>query len=202
MNIIEYIKSGILEQYVLGLTSEEESLEVEQAAAKYAEVQKEIEEISNALENYAISNAVQPSCKVKPFLMATIDYMERMEKGEAASFPPILNNTSKIEDYARWLSREDMILPVDAEDIFAKIICFTPELQTAIIWIKDYAPAEQHHDEQEKFLILEGTCDILIDDDTYSLVPGDYFAVPLHKTHIIKVTSENPCKVLLQRVAA
>ena len=52
------------------------------------------------------------------------------------------------------------------------------------------------------FLIVEGTCTILVENEVYQLVPGDYFAVPLHKSHILKVTSEIPCKVILQRIAA
>lgn len=202
MDIKEYILSGILEQYVLGALRDEEAIQVEEVASKYPEVQKEIEEIRSALEQYALESAVQPSRKVKPFLMATIDYMERMEKGEEPSFPPLLNETSTKIDFAPWLNREDMVLPKNPDDIYAKIISYTPELQTAIIWIKDSAPSEEHHDVHEKFLIIEGTCDILIDDNVYPLVPGDYFAVPLYKAHIIKVTSDIPCKVLLQRVAA
>ena len=64
------------------------------------------------------------------------------------------------------------------------------------------APAEVHDNEYEKFLIIEGTCDITVDEDVYSLVPGDYFSIPLYKSHNIKVTSTIPCKAILQRLAA
>ncbi len=202
MDIKEYISSGILEQYVLGTISKEESLQVEKIATMHTEVQKEIEEISKAIEQYAMENAVEPSRNVKTFLIATIDYMERMENGEAPSFPPALSATSTLADFASWLNREDMILPADAEDPYAKIIGYTPSQKTAIIWIKDSTPPELHHEEYEKFLIAEGTCNIIVEEKVYQLVPGDYFAVPLHKTHIIKVTSAIPCKVILQRIAA
>ncbi len=202
MDIKEYISSGILEQYVLGTISKEESLEVEKVAMMHTEVQNEIEEISKAIEQYAMENAVEPSRNVKTFLIATIDYMERMENGEAPSFPPALSASSTLADFASWLNREDMILPADAEDPYAKIIGYTPSQKTAIIWIKDSTPPELHHEEYEKFLIAEGTCNIIVEEKVYQLVPGDYFAVPLHKTHIIKVTSDIPCKVILQRIAA
>lgn len=202
MDIKEYIMSGILEQYVLGALHDEEATQVEEVASKYPDVQKEIDDIRNALEKYALENAVQPSRKVKPFLIATIDFMERMEKGETPSMPPLLNEDSTPSDFATWLNREDMVLPKDSDDIFAKIINYTPQLQTAIIWIKDSAPHEEHRDVYEKFLILEGTCDVIVDDVPHPLVPGDYFAVPLNKIHRIKVTSSIPCKVILQRIAA
>lgn len=202
MDIKEYILSGILEQYVLGTISKEESLEVEQAAEMHPEIRKEIADISKAIEHYAMANAVQPSRNVKTFLMATIDYIERIESGETPTFPPVLTESSTIVDFASWLNREDMFLPDEIQGPYAKIIGYTPSHKTAIIWIKDSTPPELHHDEHEKFLIVEGTCTILVENEVYQLVPGDYFAVPLHKSHILKVTSEIPCKVILQRIAA
>jgi len=202
MSVKEYISSGILEQYVLGAVTQEEAREVQRMAATHVEVRKEIEEISKALEQHAMDNAVMPSPKIKPFLMATIDYSERMESGETASFPPALTEKSKIIDYAQWLNRKDMYLPADADHLFAKIIGYTPEALTAIVWIKDFAPPEVHTNEHEKFLIVEGTCNIVVDQEVYSLIPGDFFTIPLHKTHKIIVTSQSPCKVILQRSAA
>lgn len=202
MDIKEYIASGILEQYVLGTISEEAILIVEQMAATYPEIKEEILSISYVLEQLAIENAVSPDQTIKPFIMATIDFMERMENGEQPSFPPILNDTSQLIDFASWINRDDMVLPSDAGDLYAKIIGYTPEATTAIAWIRGNAPVETHDKEYEKFLIIEGTCDIVVEDKIYQLVPGDYFAIPLHKSHQVRVTSSIPCKVILQRIAA
>ncbi len=197
----EYIESGILEQYVLGSTSQAESTEVELMAATDPAIRLEIEAIEEALEAYAMENAVAPNPVIKPFLLATIDYTERLKGGEPVTMPPVLNKNSVIEDYVPWLNRSDLLLP-DNDDIFAKIIGYTPEAVTAIVWIKEYAPQEVHDHEFEKFLIVEGTCDIVVGDEVHALVPGDYFAIPLHKNHLVKVTSTIPCKVILQRIAA
>ena len=202
MDIQEYIASGILEQYVLSIISPDEMLAVEQMAATYPEVKEEILLISDIIEKIAFENAVAPSKTVKPFLMATIDFMERMEGGEQPSFPPILNEASCIQDYAAWLQRNDMILPEDPGDLFAKIIGYTPQVTTAIAWIKGNAPIETHDKEYERFLIVEGTCDIVVEDTLHHLVPGDYFAIPLYKSHQVRVTSIVSCKVILQRIAA
>lgn len=202
MNIQEYIESGILEEYVLNTISPEEMLAVEKMAATYPEVKQEILLISDIFEKFAFENAIPPGETVKPFLMATIDFMERMEGGEQPTFPPILNEASTIEDFADWLQRSDMVLPNDAGDLFAKIIGFTPQATTAITWIKGNAPVETHDKELERFLIVEGTCDIAVEDTIYHLVPGDYFAIPLHKSHQVRVTSSIACKVILQRIAA
>ena len=202
MNVKEYIETGILEVYVLGLASKEEAEEVERMSIMHAEIKQELAEITIALEQYAQQNNIAPHPSLKPLLMATIDYTERLKGGEPQSFPPILNENSKIEDYGEWLNRKDMIAPVDFDEIFAKIIGYTPQVTSAIVWIKDMAPEEVHTNEYEKFLIVEGTCDITIGEKIYKLVPGDYLAIPLHLDHKVKVTSQTPCKVILQRIAA
>jgi len=198
----EFIASGILEQYVMGITTPNETEEVMQRAAADAAIRMEIESISKTLEDYAMRNAVAPNAYVKPFLIATIDYTERLTNGEVATFPPALHKDSKIADFEPWLNRPDMTLLDATEDLYAKIIGTTQDSVTAIVWIKDYAPQEVHDNEHERFLIIEGTCNIIVAEEVHALVAGDYFAIPLHKHHMIQVTSAIPCKAILQRVAA
>jgi mannose-6-phosphate isomerase-like protein (cupin superfamily) len=196
-----YIESGILEQYVLGGTSAAESEEVELMAAADPAIRMEIEAINKALEIYAMEHAIEPGPVVKPFLLATIDYTERLQNGEPVTEPPLLNERSVIEDYAAWLNRADMIYQ-GAENIYAKIIGYTPQAITAIIWLKEQTPEEVHDDEFEKFLVVEGSCNITVGDEVNELFSGDFFTIPLYKNHIVKVTSDIPCKIILQRVAA
>lgn len=199
----EYIDSGILENYVMGTASHSEREEVEMMAAANPDIRQEIEAIGDALESYALANAIKPSPVVKPFLMATIEYSERIKSGEPISFPPSLNQNSKAADYAPWLNRPDLDFSGSDEDnLFAKIIGYTPGMITAIIWIKQDSPREIHDNEHESFLIIEGSCDILVGDKSNHLVAGDYFTIPLHEYHSLKVTSSIACKAILQRVAA
>ena len=78
----EYIDSGILEQYVLGNASAEESAAVEMMAAADPDIRQEIDTICETLEAMAMANAVEPNPVIKVFLMAAIDYEERIKKGE------------------------------------------------------------------------------------------------------------------------
>jgi len=198
-----YIESGIIEAYVLGMATSEEMVEVETYAATFPEVEEAINEFSESLELQARANAIAPNPIIKPLLMATLDYMSRMEQGETPSFPPDLSESSTPQDFDEWLNREDMVLPSYSTDLYAKIIAYTPQVTTAIVWITEMAPQEVHHNEYEKFLIVEGTCAITIsDEDEHHLKPGDFLAIPLYKNHTVKVTSNHPCKVILQRVAA
>jgi mannose-6-phosphate isomerase-like protein (cupin superfamily) len=202
MNIEEYIRSGILEMFVLGKTSEEENQEIAEYAAIYPEIKNEIDEITQSFIAYSESKVKEINPSIKPMVMAIIDYTERMKSGETPVSLNILNENSKISDFAEWQSRPDMVLPEYFTDMYARIIGYDATAITAIVWIKDATPYEIHTDEHEKFLILEGTCDIITDSKTYSLVSGDYFGIPLHEGHVVKVTSLIPCKVILQRVAA
>lgn len=199
---IEYINSGVLELYVLGQTSAEETLEVNAMAKLYPEVETEINQITKAFEIDSASKHEGPNDTVKPYLMAIVDYTERLKAGESMTFPPLLTSQSKVVDFKEWTSRLDMILPDDFEEMYAKIIGYTPEATTAILWIKTKTPFEIHTHEYERFLILEGSCDIIIDNDIHKLIAGDFMAIPLHLGHTITVTSSIPCKVILQRVAA
>lgn len=200
--VSEYIESGILELYVLGMIAADEAVEVEKMMALHPEVMQEVRAIEASLEKYAQANAVQPHATVKPLLLATLDFMQRLSDGEVPSNPPVLNERSTPADYAAWINRADFADPEHVEDIVVKLIAHTPQATSAIVWIRDLAPDEVHHNEYEKFLILEGTCDIIVGDTAHSLKAGDYFQIPLHEDHRVVVTSEVPCKVVLQRVAA
>lgn len=198
----EHIESGVLELYVLGQCSAEEAQQIEQLAKKYTEIQNKIDAISEALEQAALANAVAPPVTVKPFVFAIIDYTERMQNAEPPAFPPALNKDSSIEDYREWLDRKDIFLPDDFDAFHAKIIGYTPELLTAIVWLKYGAPPETHTSDFERFLIIEGSCEISFGDKVHHLKAGDFLQIPLFISHTVTVTSDIPCKVILQRVAA
>jgi len=202
MNKEELIASGLLELYVLGETGPEENQLIEHLIVTHPDVRRELNDIELAFETLALANAIEPDPIVKPFLLATLDYIDRMKNAEVMIKPPLLNENSVAEDYNQWLNREDLQPTEDVDDVFAKIIYAVPGLTTAIAWIKYMAPQEVHDDEYESFLILEGTCEIYIEEDVFPLQAGDFLTIPLHKNHRVLVTSNVPCKVILQRLAA
>src|SRR6202012_6139935 len=116
----------------------------EQMCAISCEVRHTLRDISTALENYARLHAAEPDPTIKTFLMATIDYMERIKNGEIPSFPPVLHAGSKASDYASWLNRQDGQLTAPLTDAHACIIGYAPEMTTAIVWLKYGAPPETH----------------------------------------------------------
>lgn len=72
MNIKEYISSGIVESYVLGLASEEERLEFEQYCRQYPELVAARTEFEELLEKQAFAGAVTPPVTIKTQWLNTI----------------------------------------------------------------------------------------------------------------------------------
>ena len=72
MELKDIISSGILELYSLGLTSEEENMQVHEWIKQFPEVKEEIDEIQNAIEEYAVAHAIQPDDSVKQKILDRI----------------------------------------------------------------------------------------------------------------------------------
>ena len=72
MDTKEIISSGLLELYAAGLTSEKETLDVEQWIDEYPEVAAELQEITASLESYAHANGLQPGEEVKDRIFARV----------------------------------------------------------------------------------------------------------------------------------
>jgi len=200
-DIKKYIGSGIIEMYVLGLASDDEKKELEALSPHHPEIDREIEAVSSALQMYNKATTPAPNPGVKAFLMATIDFTERLKNGEVPAQVPLLSEQSQVSDYAQWLERADMVLDSN-DDAYAKIIGYAPEAITAIAWLRNEMPYEVHEREYERFLVLEGSCDVIMQDKIVPLKAGDYYSIPIKTAHVIRITSEIPCKVILQRVAA
>ena len=73
MNNQEYISSGIIESYVLGLADAAEREEFERMCATHPEVRQAREAFEISLEQYAMLNQAQPSRNLKSRIFAAID---------------------------------------------------------------------------------------------------------------------------------
>lgn len=80
MDIKAYIKTGILETYALGMTNEEETLEVETLLAQYPELRAELESIEMGLEAFALKQAILPPPSLKEAVLNKINGQEPTKK--------------------------------------------------------------------------------------------------------------------------
>ena len=108
MNINDYIASGILESYALGLTSAEESREVERMVKQHPEVKAELEQVQLALEGYTSVFEKTPPAGLKQKVM---DAVAAIENNEA-------ENKEKRE--ARKEKREARIVPINSNETRAE----------------------------------------------------------------------------------
>lgn len=72
MDTREYITSGIIESYALGLTSDQERREVECLSSIYPEIKEEVLNAQRALEGFATSIAIDPPEEMKAKILAAI----------------------------------------------------------------------------------------------------------------------------------
>jgi hypothetical protein len=88
VNVQEYISSGIIEKYVMGLATEPEMAEFDQLCGQYPELVAARSEFEKQLEGFAMDNAVPPPAGVK------IRFLEAIGKHVAGENP--LSNQPKI----------------------------------------------------------------------------------------------------------
>ena len=74
MNKDQFLTSGLLEQYALGITSEEESALVEQYLSTSPEVRSEYTSMRKALDQYAKQYAIQPPEVLRDRVMEAVDH--------------------------------------------------------------------------------------------------------------------------------
>ncbi len=83
MNVQEYISSGIIESYVLGLAGPEERAEFEAMCHSYTEVREARDAFELSLENHALKNAVEPRANLKNEIFSKIKATEGLTKNIA-----------------------------------------------------------------------------------------------------------------------
>jgi mannose-6-phosphate isomerase-like protein (cupin superfamily) len=199
--VLAFIKSGLLEAYVLGMTTAEEATQVEYMASIHPEIQRHLEVFARDLEQQAIALAIEPPAEVKSRIFETIAEEEVTTNRKPDIQPPLLHKGSDISEYNKWLDDPANTLPAHAGNMYALTIGNYEGVSTSIVWVKDYLPDEVHETEKEQFLVVEGSCKLMLEDVPYFLSKGDFFQIPMRKTHGAVVTSYVRCKVILQRMA-
>jgi mannose-6-phosphate isomerase-like protein (cupin superfamily) len=188
LNINNYIKSGVLEEYVLGTLTDKERLKVEALAVEYSEIKAEINAIENSIENFSSAFSDSRASDLKESILETIE----SEKGLQLK-PPSVNETSKLSDYNFWLNS---VLATEFDEMHMEVI-HQSELETTVIaWVKNGESVHTHEEYAERFLIAEGSCTATIGGVTADYTVGEYIEFPLHVPHSYTVTSECPMKVV------
>lgn len=196
-NVQEYLQSDQLEQYCLGLLSPEGAEEVEQLAREHPTIRAEIDRLTQALADYAVDASITPNPDLKSRVMMTLSQL-----GEAPTFDlnalPLINAYSDADQWQRTVM--DIHPPANYRNLFGHALRQDAEVEQFLIWVRQSINPEDHHDERESFLILEGRCECSIGGELVQLSAGDYLAVPVDLEHTVRVISDTPVKAIIQRL--
>lgn len=82
----EFIKTGLCEQFVLGLTSPEENELVEEMLMKHPELKTDCMKLEGCMEKYARAHAIPPPPTLKKSVLSKIDEVEALERAARNNF--------------------------------------------------------------------------------------------------------------------
>lgn len=105
MNIKEYISSGVVESYVLGLLSAQERFEFEQYCEAYPELKAARESFELAIEKHAMENAMPPPAGTREKIWSAIQPTSNTSK--IISIKP---TTARRSSGFSWLAVASVIL--------------------------------------------------------------------------------------------
>jgi len=198
MEIKEFISSGLIEVYCLGMASDEEKLLVERFASRHAEVRREIKEVSDALLSLERSESISPPEALRDKILSQINFLEMQQ-----SFPPRITLHSTTDEWLRYLSGNNISAPVDYEQIHLQDLPGNEYQTTYVVWAKKGAVVEESHADEEEFLLmLRGNCSVIINGKTGYYKEGDIVFIPKGAVHRAEVLSDEPMLIIGQRIAA
>jgi anti-sigma-K factor RskA len=103
LDIQAYIASGILESYVLGITSSEETAEVESLAQQYPQVRAEIEAVRASLEAYIMQHEEMPPASLKKKIWHKLEQLDREESAAYSENTRSLTAANNHSGYITYL---------------------------------------------------------------------------------------------------
>jgi mannose-6-phosphate isomerase-like protein (cupin superfamily) len=137
----------------------------------------------------------KPRKSLKNKVLQTLSNLQAEAEADLNNLPD-LNRYSELSFWQNLV--KDIAPPADFENIYSHIFKKTPQSVFCVVWVKNAIPQEEHHHLQEKFLILEGTCDFMLDNQSTPYGEGDFIEVP-DAPHAVVVTSAKPLKFVIQR---
>ena len=105
MNIKEYISSGVVESYVLGLLTAQERFEFEKYCETYPELKEARTSFELALEKQAMENSIAPPADLKQKIASKI-----FDEKKTAPVIPIETTTVKKFNWAKFAAAASIIL--------------------------------------------------------------------------------------------
>ena len=197
MDIDGYIASGILENYCLGICSDEERTTVEQYSTTYPVIRKEIENIRLSLEDYFKAKGIRPAPSVKIAVMQSI---YKQIAASDPSYPPLIDGKLPATMMVKWIAAKDIPKPeAGFENLYVADLPSTNEVTNFFVHAKYGHEEEMHEDFIEYLYVIRGSCTMDFDGEKRSYREGDIISIMPHIRHSATVTSNEPMIALVQR---
>ncbi len=195
MNLQDYINSGILEQYCLGLLDSEEANQVISYCLQYPELREELNSIQAAIEKMATEKALDPPPQLKDKILGRLGFVGN-EVLDINNLPP----TDAYSNYLSWLQAVEHLLPTEPfEGLNIQLLQQTDKIAQMLVVAKVNVPDESHDNYAESFFILDGKCSCTIDGAEVFLSAGDFLEIPLYAEHDIKMLTPTVTAILQYR---
>ena len=199
MNAQEYIESGLVLDYCLGLMDDAGKTAFEQALALYPELAEEVKAVQGGLDKYVSAYSRIPAATVKEKIMSSLENL-LLEKQMDLNRLPLIN---KFSNHQAWLAAMAPLLPKEKTgERFMHVLTGTDTVTQVLVMSSTDIEDEVHDDVWESFIILDGECECHIGTDTVvRLKAGGYLEIPMHEHHDVKVISDYVVGIM-QRIAA
>ena len=179
----DIISSGLLELYCFGLASSEEMEQVQTMKDKYVKVRDEIALIEATINARIVQEGIKPSDSAKERLMLSFTAAE-------LGLPALLSQVSSIDEWLNYLEQNNIRLNPGIPYLWTELPS-TPDLVSYAVWApKGMNVEEEHDDEEERLLMLSGTCNISINGAVTEYCAGDFIVIPEKTWHKAESTSE------------
>jgi len=201
MKLQDFISSGIIEIYCMGIASDEEKALVEKYASENKEVKNEIAAVNEALNLYATSLGKSPREEIRNNIMHAIASFE--EQSRVLSFPPRMTLQTSANEWLKYMADNNITQPSPGEEIQILDLPANEKQVTYIAWATKGAVVEESHaSEDEYLLMLQGTCTIKVRGVTTEYKAGDIVFIPRNTVHRAEVISDETMIIVGQRIAA
>lgn len=197
MNMEDYIAQGMLQDYCLGLLTEDKMAEVEAMCHQHAEVKTALLAMQQGIEGYVTEQPIWRKAALKNNIWNTLNNITTEENIDINNLPLI----NKYSDHKAWLKVIQPLVPAKLEEETFLTMIQANERVVQLATKSTFGHLEEiHTDMIESFLILEGDCICRIGDNLIPLTAGGFIEIPLHEVHNVKVTSPYIVAVV-QRIA-
>jgi len=205
IDINEYIESGVIEEYYLGILSEDNIDQLMELKTQYPELRAYMDNVAEANTMFFTSIQMEPPANSLLLVKAAIHDNRLWTNTQLDSETKLLPQFIKISKHTLIEKVEAVIKelkpPADYNNIFPTLLYADEKRQLILVWVKKNIPMEKHPELDESFFILEGTADCYIDDEVFQMVKGDFMSIPPKSKHEVLITSKTPAKAILCRVA-